>query len=184
MHTARLILRAWRDEDRAPFAAMSADPAVMATLGGVLMAPELADAFIDAAQAHIEAHGFGLWAVERREDGMFLGAVGLAPIQEKLPLPRGHEAAWRLARAAWGFGYASEAARAAIADGQARGLGRILAFTSRANIRSQAVMARVGLSRLAELDFDHPALPPGHPQRPHLVWSASETLSEAPSDRS
>jgi ribosomal-protein-alanine N-acetyltransferase len=173
METARLILRPWRDEDRAPFAAMSRDPEVMETLGGVLVAREQVDAFIDSAQAHIEVHGFGFWAVERREDGVFVGAVGLAPIQKKLPLPRGYEAAWRLARSAWGFGYASEAAKAAIADGLARGLGRILAFTSLANIRSQAVMNRAGLIRSPKLDFDHPALPPGHPQRPHLVWRTS-----------
>jgi ribosomal-protein-alanine N-acetyltransferase len=173
IETPRLLLRQWRDEDRVPFAAMSLDPDVMETLGGNLLTKEQSNDYIDRAQAHIEAHGFGKFAVERREDGAFLGAVGLTPIASDLPLPRGFEMGWRLARAAWGRGYASEAARAAIADALGPcGLPEIFAFTSLPNLRSQAVMERAALTRRPELDFDHPALPVGHPQQIHMVWSA------------
>lgn len=172
IETERLILRPWREADRAPFIAMSADPAVMETLGGVL-SREAAEGYISRHRTNIDLFGFGRWAVERREDHAFIGAVGLAPIHPSLPLPAGFEMGWRFVRGAWGHGYASEAAKAAIADGFARaGLAEIFAFTSRPNLRSQAVMARLGLTRTTTLDFEHPALQPGHPQRSTLVWMA------------
>ena len=183
IETARLILRPWREADREAFHAMSADPEVMATLGGVLNR-ETADAYIDRNQDNIERLGFGRWAVERLEDCAFIGAVGLAPIHESLPLPAGFEMGWRLARHAWGAGYASEAARAAIADAFDRiGLTELYAFTGRPNLRSQATMARVGLERAPELDFDHPTLAEGDPLRPHLVY-VSRAPTAAPSARS
>jgi RimJ/RimL family protein N-acetyltransferase len=181
IETERLILRPWRDADREPFAAMSVDPDVMETLGGVLTR-QGADAYIDKHQAHIERLGFGRWAVELRSGGEFIGAVGLAPIWPGLPLPTGYEMGWRLARHAWGFGYATEAAAAAIQDGfQRGGLAEIYAFTSAPNLRSQAVMARLGLGRAPELDFLHPDLPEDDPTRPYLVWRG---VSAAWSDRS
>jgi len=170
IETERLILRPWRPADRAPFVAMSADPAVMETLGGVLSEAE-ALGYIERSQKGMLWFGYGRWAVERRADGAFIGAVGLAPIHSSLPLPAGFEMGWRLVRDAWGQGYASEAARAAIADGFGRGgLTEVFAFTSTPNQRSQAVMARIGMQRAAALDFDHPALAPDHPMRRHLVW--------------
>jgi RimJ/RimL family protein N-acetyltransferase len=170
IETERLILRPWRDADRPPFIAMSADPAVMETLGGVLSAAEAED-YIDRGAARLATFGFCRWALERREDGAFIGAVGLAPIHQSLPLPAGFEMGWRLVRDAWGRGYATEAAKAAIADGfERRGLTEVFAFTSLPNLRSQAVMARLGMQRAATLDFDHPALAADHPMRRHLVW--------------
>jgi RimJ/RimL family protein N-acetyltransferase len=170
IETERLILRPWRDADRAPFIAMSADPAVMETLGGVLSAAEAED-YIDRGATRLATFGFCRWALERRADGAFIGAVGLAPIHQSLPLPAGFEMGWRLVRDAWGHGYASEAAKAAIADGfERRGLTEVFAFTSLPNLRSQAVMARIGMQRAAALDFDHPALAADHPLRRHLVW--------------
>jgi RimJ/RimL family protein N-acetyltransferase len=172
IETERLILRPWKDTDRAPFIAMSADPAVMEPLGGVLSE---ADALADIArrQALIDLYGFGRWVVERRADGAFIGVVGLAPVHKSLPLPAGFEMGWRLARDAWGQGFATEAAKAAIRDGFERGgLVEVFAFTSPPNLRSQAVMERIGMQRTPSLDFDHPALPPGHPQRPYMIWMA------------
>jgi ribosomal-protein-alanine N-acetyltransferase len=169
IETERLILRPWRDDDRAPFVAMSADPAVMETLGGVLSEAE-ADDYIARGRQRLAVFGFCRWALERREDGAFIGAVGLAPIHASLPLPAGFEMGWRLVREAWGQGFATEAAVAAIDDGFARGLTEIFAFTSRPNLRSQAVMKRAGLARTPTLDFDHPALAEDHPMRAHLVW--------------
>lgn len=116
--------------------------------------------------------GYGVLAIERRDDQAFLGLVALAPVRAAPPAPAGVEIGWRLARTAWGHGYASEAAAAVLRDGRDRvGLPEIVAFTARTNLRSQAVMSRVGLHRRADLDFDHPALAAGHRLRPHLVWS-------------
>jgi len=172
IETVRLVLRPWIDDDRVPFAAMSADPEVMEPLGGVLTGPQSTD-YIDRATAHIDKHGFGRWAVARRDTGELVGSVGLMQIGAGVPVGPGFEVGWRLARAAWGVGYASEAARGAIQDAFARcGLKEAFAYTSVVNLRSQAVMGRAGMLRAPELDFEHPALPPDHPLRPHLVWLA------------
>jgi RimJ/RimL family protein N-acetyltransferase len=101
-------------------------------------------------------NGFGFWALEVRASGQFIGFTGLQPMDDGLPSP-GIEAAWRLARAAWGNGYATEAARAALADGFDRmGLQEILAVTMAANKRSQAVMRRIGMTSDPADDFDDP----------------------------
>jgi ribosomal-protein-alanine N-acetyltransferase len=82
------------------------------------------------------------------------------------------EVGWRLVRTAWGHGFATEAARAAIDDGFSRvGLPEIVSFTARSNLRSQAVMERLGMERDENRDFDHPKLAPDHPLRPHVVYA-------------
>lgn len=170
--TERLILRAWRPDDHEPFAALNADPEVMRHFPATLSRVE-SDALAAICQDEIARLGFGLWAIERREDGAFLGFTGLRRLAASNPLAPGVEAAWRLSRQAWGQGYASEAARAAINDGFLRlGLERVVAFTATVNLPSQAVMARIGMTRREDLDFDHPALPEGHRLRRHVVWEA------------
>jgi RimJ/RimL family protein N-acetyltransferase len=172
IETPRLVLRRWREEDRGPLAALHADPEVMDWLGGVKSRAE-SDGYLDRYEAHIEAHGFGIWAVTRREDGVLLGVAGLRWAEPGLPPAPCVEAAWRFARLAWGQGYASEAAGAALRDGFRRhGLREALAWTAPSNLRSQAVMARIGMARDPSRDFEHPALPEGHPLRPHLVFAA------------
>lgn len=171
--TERLILRQWRRSDLEPWAAMNADPEVMryfpATLSG-----EEAEAMIARAQAHIEEHGFGAWAMERRDDGAFLGFTGLMRLKDDNPLAPGVETGWRLARHAWGHGYASEAATASLKHGfEQLGLASIVAFTATTNLPSQAVMQRIGMARRADLDFDHPSLPKGHALERHVVWEAT-----------
>ena len=169
IRTRRLLLRCWTDEDLEPFAAINADPEIAYWLGG----PKYAG---DPAQARrynevIDRHGFGRFAVERLEDGALLGAVGLMPIFAGLPVS-GFEVGWRIARAEWGRGYASEAARAAMDQAFALGLDEILAFTAQTNLRSQKVMDSLGLARAAARDFDHPALEEGDPLRRHIVYAA------------
>ncbi|HYE44512.1 MAG TPA: GNAT family N-acetyltransferase [Caulobacter sp.] len=178
--TDRLILRSWRVEDLAPWAALNADPEVMRFFPSVLT-PEDSEAMLARNQDHIDRHGFGLWAVERREDGAFLGFTGLMMLKPDNPLAPGVEAGWRLARHAWGQGYASEAAAAAIRDGFERvGLDRIVAFTATTNLPSQAVMRRLGMTRREDLDFDHPSLPKGHPLERHVVWESTKPSSSRP----
>ena len=150
LHTERLVLRQWRDEDRAPFAALNADPVVMEHFPST-MTREASDAFVDFNVATISERGWGLWAVEA--DGEFIGFVGL---NEPRFRP-GVEIGWRLARAAWGHGYATEAARAVLAFAfDELGLDEVISFTSTTNVRSQRVMERIGMTHDPADDFDHP----------------------------
>lgn len=170
--TDRLILRQWRPSDLEPWAAMNADAEVMRYFPAVLTREE-AEAAMARAQAHIAEHGFGFWAVERRDDGAFLGFTGLMRLKDDNPLAPGVETGWRLARHAWGHGYASEAAVASLEYGfETLSLASIVAFTATTNLPSQAVMNRIGMTRREDLDFDHPALPKGHPLERHVVWQA------------
>lgn len=172
IETSRLILRSWRESDLEPWAALNADPEVMRHFPSTHSRVE-SDAMAARNQDHIDQHGFGLWAVARKDDGVFLGFAGLMVLRDNNPLAPGVEAGWRFARHAWGKGYATEAARAAMDDGFARmGLKQIVAFTARPNLPSQAVMGRLGMVRRTDLDFDHPMVPPGHILERHLVWSA------------
>lgn len=153
IETARLILRQFREADRAPFRVMMADPVVMHDYPAPF-STEAADAYFERRRGQIAAHGFGKWAVERREDGAFVGFVGPSEIHPSLPLASGLEMGWRLVRAAWGQGYATEAARASLIDGFRRtGAEAIIAFTQLTNARSLAVMDRLGLERDAGRDF-------------------------------
>lgn len=172
IETERLILRRFqRPEDRDAFALLATDHEVMQWLGGVLTRPE-ADARIDRVEASWEVNGYGRYLVERRSDGAFLGWCGVMPAFETLPIAGAPEMGWRLVRDAWGEGYATEAAAAAIADGfQRMGFAQILAFTNPTNLRSQAVMRRLGMSRREELDFDHPSEPEDSPTRRSVVFA-------------
>jgi RimJ/RimL family protein N-acetyltransferase len=169
LDTPRLRLRPWRDSDRAPFAALNADPEVMAHFPA-LQTREASDASIEAWQAQFVSHGFGNWAVERRDTGEFIGFTGLSVPRRVLPFSPCVEIGWRLARAHWGQGFASEAARAALAFGfERRRLSEIVSFTALTNTRSRAVMQRIGMED-AGADFDHPGVPEGHVLRRHCLY--------------
>ena len=173
LHTVRLVLRQWRGSDFAPFAAMNADPEVMEHFPAPLTGAE-SDALARRASAALSAHGFGLWAVETVVAGDFIGFTGLAVPEFEARFTTASDPAteigWRLARPEWGHGYATEAARAALAFGfREAGLKEIVSFTSTENVRSQAVMRRVGMTHDPADDFDHPRLPPGHRLRRHVL---------------
>ena len=170
LETDRLILRPFGDADRAPFAAMNADPVVMRDMPSTLTR-EQSDAFVDRVEAHRASFGWALWAVEIRASAEFIGYVGPWPLKQHLPIAPGVEVGWRLAADAWGRGYATEAALAAVDDGLARvGLPEIMSFTATVNARSRAVMQHIGLRHVPEEDFEHPDLPVGHRLRPHVVY--------------
>ena len=172
IQTRRLTLRRWRESDRAVFAAINVEPETAYWLGGQITRAQ-SDRAIDRYSAHIEAHGFGRWAVERLEDGALIGAIGVMPVIGDYAF-EGFELGWRLARQTWGQGFATEAARAALVDAFARGgLTEIIAFTSDQNLRSIGVMQRIGMVRDAARDFDHPALAPDHPLLRHMVYAAT-----------
>jgi RimJ/RimL family protein N-acetyltransferase len=166
--TERLRLREWRPEDRAPFAALNADPEVMRWFPGALSRAE-SDALADRIAAGLSDRGWGLWAVERMRDQEFLGFTGLAPVDFEAPFAPAVEIGWRLARSAWGEGYATEAARRVIRHAfEAMELAELVSFTAVGNERSWRVMERLGMRRDGE--FDHPRLPEGHPLRRHVLY--------------
>lgn len=168
--TDRLLLRDWADEDAAPFATMNADPAVMEFFPNPLSRTE-SDALMASAQAAIAANGFGLHAVEVKETGAFIGFVGLARPHFEAHFTPAIEIGWRLARAAWGQGFATEAAHAVLhrAFGPL-GLDALVSFTSVGNLRSRSVMERLGMTRDPADDFIHPSLPAGHSLAPHVLY--------------
>lgn len=170
--TERLRLRQWRAEDREPFAQLNMHPKVMEFFPNVLDRVE-SDAMADRCQSLISERGWGLWAVEAKGTREFIGYVGLhIPIQD-LPFSPCIEIGWRLAFPHWGKGFASEAARAALRVGfEQLGFLEIVSFASLQNLRSRAVMERVGL-RDSGVVFEHPAIPPGHALRRHCLYRLS-----------
>lgn len=163
---SRLVMRRWYDRDRAPFAAMNADPEVMRHFPAV-MTRQGSDALIDRIEAHFVEHGYGLWALEAQ--GQFVGFTGLSWATWEADFTPALEVGWRLARPAWGHGYASEAATAALLRGLEE-VDSIVSFTAVSNERSRRVMERIGLRH--EHDFDHPRIPPHHPLARHALYRA------------
>ena len=170
IETGRLLLRSWRAEDRDPFAAICADPRVMATLGPV-MDRAASDALLDRVEAIDASHGHTFWALERKSDHALIGWCGVIR-GDAGPVAGKAEIGWRLAYDAWGFGYASEAARASV-DWLFANLpdDAAWAITNTGNSRSRAVMKRLGMRHHPELDFDHPRIAQGEPLRPHVAYS-------------
>lgn len=155
LRTRRLLMRGFRDDDRAPFAALNADPRVTRHLQGPLTRAR-SDAFVDRIATCWAERGWGLWALELSATGEFVGYTGLWPA-DFLPSGPGVEVGWRLAADAWGHGYAPEAAREALRFGfEAVGLPEIVSFTAAGNHASLRVMEKIGLRRDPARDFDHP----------------------------
>jgi ribosomal-protein-alanine N-acetyltransferase len=169
LRTRRLLLRQWRDADLEPFAALNADTEVMRYFPRGLDRAE-SDALAGRVRAQIEARGWGLWAVELRASGAFAGFVGLSEPAFEARFTPAVEAGWRLGRAFWGYGYATEAARAALAFGfDELELDEIVALTSTVNVRSRWVMERLGMRHDPADDFDHP-LVDSDELRPHVLY--------------
>lgn len=168
--TKRLLLRRWTDDDREDFAKINADPEVMRYRFKPLTREE-SDALVHRIEACFDEHGFGQWAVERVEDGRVIGFVGLEVADgEELFSPPVH-IGWHLARGAWGYGYATEGASAALDYVfDAVGLPEVVSHTTSANRRSQAVMRRLGMRHDHDGDFDAPWYPVGHPYRRFVLY--------------
>jgi len=168
--TERLLLREWRDADVDAFTVMNADPVVMQFFPQTYTA-ERTLRFVARIRECWAERGYGLWAVERKDTASFIGYVGLWPATFPAHFTPAVEVGWRLAAEQWGHGYATEAARAALAYGfDSLGLEEIVSFTSSINVRSWRVMERLGMRRDASGDFEHPNVPEGHPLRPHVLY--------------
>jgi len=168
--TDRLLLRTWRAEDRVPFARLNADPEVMQFFVSPMTRKD-SDALVDRIEAGFAEHGFGLWAVEEIETGRFIGFTGLIYQTFEAHFTPAVEISYRLARHAWGRGYATEAAKEAVRYGfeQAR-LAEIVSMTAVQNGRSQAVMRNLGMTHNPADDFDHPRVPDSHPLKRHVLY--------------
>jgi RimJ/RimL family protein N-acetyltransferase len=163
-------MRAWRESDLGPFAALNADPEVMRFFPGTLT-PVESDALVERVRNHFEAHGYGLWALEVLATGQFIGFTGLALQTFPAPFTPAVEVGWRLARGAWGHGYATEAARVALAIGfEDFGLDEIVSMTAAGNTRSRDVMERLGMTRDPVDDFVHPNIAADSPLQPHVLY--------------
>jgi RimJ/RimL family protein N-acetyltransferase len=149
---------------------MNADPLVMEHFPAVLSRDE-SDALADRIENHFDRHGFGFLALEIPGVAPFAGFTGLAIPSFDAPFAPCVEVGWRLAREHWGRGYATEAARAAVAFGfQNLALDEIVSFTVPANARSRRVMVKIGMATNPADDFDHPRLPDGHALRRHVLY--------------
>jgi len=177
--TERLLLRAWRDGDLPALVALNADAEVMRHFPSPLDAEQSVQ-LLARIRAHFAEHGFGFWALERRDTGELIGVTGLAHVGFDAPFVPAVEVGWRLARAHWRQGYASEAARASMAVAFERlALDEVLSFTVPANLPSQAVMRSIGMQRDAAADFLHPRVPEGHPLQRHVLYRIRRVQWEA-----
>jgi RimJ/RimL family protein N-acetyltransferase len=171
--TDRLILRNWRDSDRAEYLATCNTEAVTAYLDGPTAVDDIDAAFARIAKSQRD-HGFGFWAIERKSDRALLGYCGLSICDDlERPVHGDIEIGWRLREDAWGRGYGREAARAALDWAWANlDVDRVVSFTVPANEPSWRLMERLGMVRRPDLDFAHPRFPPDHPLSVHITYVA------------
>ena len=180
IETERLVLREWREDDAEALYPMGQDPRVMEFLGP-LEDRDKAQWLVEGQIVNQRLFGHCFWPVERRSDGALLGYCGLNPGPEATPLEGKIEIGWRLASHAWGQGFAREAAGAALDWGFASlAVGAIWSMTVPTNSRSWGLMERLGLSRHAELDFDHPGVPVDSPLKRHITYSITRDQWTAP----
>ncbi len=174
LETTRLHLRQWTEADKQPFARLNADRRVMEFFPDTLSRSQ-SDAMAKRLANAIATRGWGLWAVEIKNKQCFIGFVGLNIPSVELPFQPCVEVGWRLGYSHWGQGYATEAAKAAIAFGfETLELEKIVSFTALSNKRSEAVMKKLGMRRHPKT-FMHPSVPKGHELREHCLYELLRT---------
>ena len=170
IETERLLLRRWRDSDRAPFQKINADPRVMEFMPG-LLSTQQSDDLVTRIQQHFDRHGYCVYAAELIAEQRFIGFIGLNIPSYDAPFMPAVEIGWRLAFDCWGRGLATEGARAVVHLAfETLGLTSLVSFTVPQNQRSRRVMEKIGMVHDPASDFDHPSLPEGHPLRRHLLY--------------
>ena len=168
LETNRLFLRNWKEEDFSPFAQLNQDSEVMRYMPSTLSGIESKQWAIKM-QSFIRRKGYGLFALEEKVTGLFIGYTGIFPVTFSSFFTPALEIAWRLNKAYWGKGYATEAAGVCLEGLNLWGLkAKIVSFTSTSNTKSEAVMKRIGLRKGSE--FDHPKLDKGHPLSRHILY--------------
>lgn len=164
--TDRLILRSWTPEDLPVFSAMNSDSRVMRHFPALLTSSE-SKAMYDRIQEEFRVKGWGLYAVEIKSTGEFIGYVGLHGIGFDAGFS-GIEIGWRLAAHHHNNGYATEAAKAVLELARKAGIPCLYSFTATSNAPSENVMRKIGMTKIGE--FEHPALSPDSPLRTHLLY--------------
>ncbi len=173
LRTERLLLRRWKQEDLPVFATLSADPHVMRFFDAP-RDPQLTEASVRRYSDYFDSHGTSLWAVEVPGRARFIGCVGCFPAREAMPYGPAFELGWRLDAPYWGQGYATEGMVCALRDVMDRlAPPEVVAVTVPINMPSRRVMEKLGMTRDAADDFDHPEVPPDHPKRRHVLYRLS-----------
>lgn len=167
LETERMILRSWERKDLSLFAAMNKDERIMRYFPST-MTDEQSEAFFNRIRDEFDRNGWGLFAVELKSTGCFIGYVGLHEIGFDADFTPGVEIGWRLAAECHGQGLATEAAATVLKFAEAKGLPILYSFTAKPNIPSERVMQKIGMKRVGE--FDHPSLPPDSPLRRHILY--------------
>ncbi|MCM2472056.1 GNAT family N-acetyltransferase [Rhizobium sp. CG5] len=172
LETPRLTVRNWRDDDRDLFREINADAKVMEFFAQRRSHAE-ADAMMDKVRRLITETGYGFFAVELQETGEAIGFCGLAPANIEPVLPEDTiEIGWRMATRFWGNGYMTEAALSLLDYAFAeKKLDEVVSFAVAGNLRSRAVMKRIGMVHDESADFDHPRVPDSHPHlQRHVLY--------------
>jgi 3-dehydroquinate dehydratase/shikimate dehydrogenase len=170
IRTNRLILRQWDSTDLEPFANLNADPRVREHFPGIQTKKE-SDLSASIISDHIKKYGWGLWAAALIQTGEFIGFIGLAEVPFKTEFTPAVEIGWRLAFEYWGKGYATEGAKASISYGfNTLNLNEIVSFTAVKNMRSRAVMERIGMHHDPDGDFDHPKIQESSPVKRQVLY--------------
>lgn len=173
IETERLLLRDWSDADAEPYAALNADPRVMEFFLSPLSRAQ-SDAQMASIRAFLDGHGYGLYAIEEKASGRFVGFIGAQAVNFEAAFTPATEIGWRLARTAWGSGYATEGARAVAAHAFGPlGLMDLVSFTAEWNRPSRRVMEKLGMTHDPAEDFDHPRIPEGNKLRRHVLYRLS-----------
>lgn len=170
IETDRLIMRDWRQDDLDAFHAINSDPKVRATLGPIMTREEVADLIVRMRGLQ-EKYGYCFWALVRKSDGQLIGWCGMIRGAPDVPVADKLEIGWRLASETWGNGYITEAARKCIKWASVQFPGEnIWAITSANNRRSRAVMERLNMTYLPDMDFDHPSVDPESKLLRHVTY--------------
>lgn len=174
IETQQLLLRQWEMEDAIDYAAMNADPILMEHFPNTLSSEESLKHLLKM-QSAIQSQGYGLFAIEIKESGHFIGFTGLSHPSFKSDFTPCVEIGWRIARPYWRNGYAFQAARACLDFGFNQiGLSSIFSFTAISNIPSENLMVKLGMQKWGM--FEHPNLPTGHSLRKHVVYSINKSI--------
>lgn len=173
LKTKRLLLRQWELDDFEEFAKINADPDVMEYYPQTLSAKD-SDALANKFMALIEKRGWGFWAVERLDDNVFIGFVGLNEPNYELPVSPCVEIGWRLAKEQWGFGYATEAAKEVLKFAfQTLKLEQVYSFTSVINKKSEAVMKRLNMDK-SSVTFNHVLMADNKHLQEHYLYKINK----------
>jgi RimJ/RimL family protein N-acetyltransferase len=165
-------LRGWHEADESRFYAVMNTPAVMQHLGGVQTPEGWREAF-ERLRLYQRDFGHTFWIVEDKASGEILGFCGLKLVNSPGAGPAltgTPEIGWRLRESAWGMGIAKEAAIAAFDLAFGRfGYGRVIAMTIPANVGSEGLMKRLGMTRADDLDFTDTRF--GSETNPQIIYA-------------